>query len=170
MPSADGGWIWVPGKYQLPEVLPYRDGQYVPPGYHLEERPIKPAIITGWVLTAVPYITGLLVTATSGFPNRSALLVVPWAGPWLTLGLRENRCDTTYDDEYEDPPEDTGCMEDVAVGMVLVFDGMVQAAGGTLLLIGYTVTKTKMVRDAPAVSFTLRRMGAGYGLSAFGSF
>jgi len=168
MPSADGGWIWVPGKYQLPEVLPYREGQFVPHGYHLEERPIRAAIITGYVLTAVPYVIGALVASTSGFPNQSGFLLVPWAGPWITLGLRKNRCETSYDESYEETTDH--CVEDTAAGVALAFDGIIQAAGGTLLVVGYLVTKTKMVRDAPAVSFTLRPMGAGYGLSAFGSF
>lgn len=168
MPSPDGRYVWVPEGYELPPVMPYREGQPVPPGYHLEERPIRAALITGYVVTAVPYFTGLLIAATTGFPNRSAFLAVPWAGPWLTLGLRENRCEPeTYS---EDSTDADGCIEDAVASMVLIFDGVIQAAGGTLVLVGYLAPQTKLVRDAPAMSFTVRRMGAGYGLSAFGVF
>lgn len=168
MPSPDGRYVWVPAGYELPPVMPYREGQPVPPGYHLEERPIRAALITGYVITAVPYFTGLLIAATSGFPNRSIFLVVPWAGPWLTLGLRENRCDTeTYD---EDSTDADGCIEDAVAGFALVFDGLMQGAGGALVLVGYLAPQTKLVRDTPPVSFRVRRMGAGYGISAFGVF
>lgn len=163
--------VWMPGRYELPPVLPYREGQPIPPGYHLEERPLKGAIITGFVLTAVPYITGLLVAATTGFPNQSGFLVVPWAGPWLTLAARKNHCEPeTYEEAEASASDPENCVEDAAVGFALWMDGVVQAAGGTLLLVGYLVTRTKLVRDAPAVSFTVTPMGAGYGLSASGTF
>ena len=168
MPSPDGRYVWMPADYQLPPVLPYREGQPVPPGYHLEERPRRAALITGYVVTAVPYFTGLLIAGSGGFPNRSILLAVPWAGPWLTLGLREERCESeTYDDESTEAED---CVEDALAYVVLVFDGLIQAAGGALVLVGYLAPQTKLVRDTPPVSITVKPMGAGYGISASGAF
>lgn len=168
MPTPDGRYVWVPAGYELPAVMPYREGQAVPPGYHLEERPIRAALITGYVVTGVPYIVGLLVATTSGFPNQSAFLLVPWAGPWLTLGLRESRCETETSEDAT--TEGDGCIEDVAAGFALIFDGLIQAAGGALVLVGYLAPQTKLVRDAPPVSVTVQRVGTGYGVSAFGVF
>lgn len=161
MPAPDGGYVWVPGAYELPPTLPYREGQPVPPGYHVEERRSRGAIITGYILTGVPYGIGLLAAVSSNFTNSSGYLLVPWAGPWLTLGFRKNRCETS-----EDPAQ---CAEDMGVGMGLVMDGIVQGAGGVLLLVAHLAPYQKLIRN-DQVSFRFTPVGTGYGVGASGIF
>jgi hypothetical protein len=161
MPAPDGSYTWVPAGYQLPPVLPYREGQPVPPGYHVEERRSRGALITGYILTGVPYVIGLIAATSSNFANSSGYLLVPWAGPWLTLGFRKNHCETS-----SDPAE---CFEDMGVGMGLVFDGIIQGAGGVVLLAAYLAPRPKLVRDGQ-VSFRFTPVGTGYGVGASGRF
>src|SRR5690606_1057318 len=62
-----GSTTWVPAGYELPPVLPYREGQPVPAGYHLEERPSRGALTTGYLLTGIPYDIGLIAAFSGQF-------------------------------------------------------------------------------------------------------
>ena len=50
-----------------------------------------------------------------------------------------------------------------------MMDGIVQAAGGTFLLIGYLATKEYVVRDDLAYVITVAPVGSGYGLTFAGA-
>jgi hypothetical protein len=148
-----------------PDELPYREGAPIPAGYHREERLRTGLVTAGWIVTAIPYGIGLIAAAGSDFRNQSGWLAVPYAGPWLTIGRRDYSCDDSDD-------EDAGlkCFGDVFLVMGLVFDGLVQAAGGTMLLIGYTSPKTLLVRDDAKLHLRPMRIGSGHGLGIDGSF
>jgi hypothetical protein len=158
----------VPAGYQLPPVLPYKEGRPIPPGYRLEERPRRGLLITGYILSGVGYGIGLLGAYSSGFANKSGWMVVPWAGPWLTMGLRDyHDCDSVDDEETDDPLD---CSVDALVVFALFMDGMLQLGGGIPLLIGYTVKKKELVRQDASLHLLPTRVGDGYGLTALGSF
>jgi hypothetical protein len=129
-------------------------------------------VITGYILTGIPYGIGLLAAVGSNFTNKSGYLLVPWAGPWLTLGLRDSRCeDLESESDFDEAASDTwGCTEDAMVDWVLVMDGIIQAAGGAVLLAGYLATSPKLVRNEPGFALAPAPVGSGYGLSALGSF
>ena len=61
------------------------------------------------------------------------------------------------------------CAKDALLWAGLIIDGMIQVAGGTLLLVGYTATKRTLVRD-DAWRLTPMRVGTGYGVGALGMF
>jgi hypothetical protein len=65
--------------------------------------------------------------------------------------------------------EDEACLEEL-VAIPLIFDGIIQALGGTFLILGYTVTKEYVVRDDVGYFVTPMRVGSGYGVGAVGRF
>ena len=162
---------YPPPAYQrrpMPDELPYREGAPIPVGYHREERPRTGLITAGWIVTAIPYGVGLVAAAGSEFRNQSGWLAVPYAGPWLTIGRRDYSCDDSA--EESDANEGLKCFGDVFLVMGLVFDGLVQAAGGTMLLIGHTSPKTLLVRDEATLRVRPMHVGSGHGLGIDGSF
>ena len=172
MLTPEGRYAWLPGGYELPPVLPYEEGRPVPSGYHLEEEPRRGAVVTGYVLTGVPYGVGLAAAFSSEFANGGAYLAVPWAGPWLTLGMRQSKCkqDTASTSGTESDSDALGCAGDAAIVTSLIIDGILQAVGGTLLLTGYLITSQKLVRDPVAWQILPTRVGSATGLAAVGSF
>ena len=147
-----------------PDVLPYQGGP-VPSGYHLEERPRKGLIISGALLTGVPWAIGLAAVSGSNFPNSSGWLVVPALGPWLTLAARhDNRCssnDYCYDDGLNS-----------AARTMLVLDGLVQTAGAVMFVVGIASPAKVVARDLSYnLHFTPAMMGRlGYGGFLTGEF
>lgn len=154
---------------QAPPELPYKEGAPIPVGYHYEERPRKALVITGWILSGVGYGIVLSAAISSDFENQSGWLAVPFAGPWITLGRRNSSCN---DSDPNQEGDGTGweCLGDLFLGLGLIMDGMVQAAGGTLLLIGYTNPKTHVIRDGAKVNVQPMSVGSGHGLGVTGSF
>jgi hypothetical protein len=59
------------------------------------------------------------------------------------------------------------CVADIFVVMGLIFDGIVQDAGGALLLAGYVATKPGLVRNYAALRVPMR-IGSGMGVGAVG--
>ncbi|MDQ2644813.1 MAG: hypothetical protein M3020_13440 [Myxococcota bacterium] len=159
VPAGSASWA-----YDYPPVYPYRDGMPLPPGYHLEERPRRGLVIAGWLTAGIPYALGLTVAASADFGNESGWLAVPFVGPWLTLGRRDYGCD-----EREEGEEDRSCLEDTVVAP-LILSGIAQTAGGTLLLVGYLVTKNYAVRNDVSSVVLPSRVGSGYGLTWTGGF
>ena len=154
-------------RFRPAPVLPYKEGDPVPVGYHVEDRARKGPTVVGIILTAVPYGIGVMGATAASFRNSSGWLAVPYAGPWLTLGRRSYGCDG------EDRPgeESVDCVGDVFVTMGLVTSGLIQTAGGLLLIIGQTATKSVLVRDqAKTLIVTPTRIANGYGLSVGGAF
>ena len=150
-----------------PPTLPYREGQPIPHGYRLEEKPIKGLVVAGYVVTGVPYGIGLLAASGAEFRNESAWLGVPFVGPWLTLGFRDYVCEEHRRDDNEESLE---CLGEVFLTMGLIVDGIMQTTGGVLLLVGYTATKQKLVLEENALWIRPMRVGSGGGLAIEGLF
>ncbi|WP_437661933.1 hypothetical protein [Sorangium sp. So ce1182] len=119
-----------------PKVLPWREGQPVPPGYHPETRVRKGLVISGAIVFGTVYLFTALGGADAVYRGSSgyAPLFVPCAGPFLTLA-------TTRQDSLET--------------MGLVLDGLVQITGAALLLPGLLVPRTVLVRDDVSKAFVL---------------
>ncbi len=153
---------------------PYRAGQAVPPGYHVEEHGIKGLVIAGAITFGATYFMSLAVA-----PNRKYLnwLAVPLAGPYVAAERVED-CGEGYYDEvtgrWIDPPDDSDCVYDAdATAAMLRLDGFAQATGVALFAVGMLVRRQSLVRDPPPVALrvTPYRVGRnGYGLGVTGRF
>lgn len=173
-PPPAGGYVYPPpvyaypqGQAQPPPTKAYREGDPVPAGYHLEEHPRKGLVTAGYIVVGIPWGMGLLVASAGNFANSSGWLAVPVAGPWITMGQRHSSCSNDSDRSAKAGLE---CVGDVFVVMTLIMDGIMQATGGILLTIGYTATKTTLVRDDQAFRVTPMQIGSGYGFGAVGAF
>jgi hypothetical protein len=161
-------YAYPPQLYQPPAELPYREGAPIPLGYHREERPRKGLVTAGWIVTGIPYGLGLVAAVSADFDNASGWLAVPFMGPWLTLGRRHYSCGDS--DQNGDGREGLHCVGDIFAVMGLIMDGVIQAGGGTLLLIGYANPKTHVIRDDAKLQIRPMRLGSGHGLGMAGSF
>jgi hypothetical protein len=146
--------------------MPYDETKATPPGYHIEERARKGPIIAGAIVGGIPYVIGVNVAAASSFENHSYWLLVPGAGPFLTMATRDDSCDNTNDSSGDG----LECLGDVFITMFLVIDGLMQTTGAVLIGIGVGATKKWLVRDPAALHIGPRRIGTGYGLGAEGRF
>ncbi|KYF65048.1 hypothetical protein [Sorangium cellulosum] len=119
-----------------PKVLPWREGEPVPPGYQPETRVRKGLVISGAIVFGTVYLFTAIGGADAVYRGSSgyAALFVPVAGPFLTLA-------TTRQDDLET--------------MALVLDGLVQITGAALLLPGLLVPKTVLVRDDVGKAFVV---------------
>lgn len=156
-----------PGEAEgLPPRYIYREGTPIPSGYHLEELPRAGLVKAGFIVTGVAYSMGLIGAFSADFANESGWLALPFAGPWITIGRREYGCFGKR--RTEDGYDAAKCLGDTVV-LPLIFLGMAQAAGGTLLAVGYIATREWAVRDDDA-AFTVipAPVGSGYGLQLLG--
>jgi hypothetical protein len=180
LPPAPEGYQYVSTAraaqlgYEPPLELPYERGQLIPKGYRLTEEPRRGLIIGGFILSGIPYGIGALFATGANFENASGYMMVPFVGPWMTLGLRNYSCNDTNDDPSsteDDTDNSWGCLVDSMVIMVLVMDGILQAGGGAMILTGYLAPTRKLVRKS-ALTWSVgpRAIGTGYGLAAMGQF
>lgn len=160
----------VPWPYSggLPPVIPYRDGQPVPPGYRLESSGGSGLIAAGLIMGGVVYGASLVYAANAGFENGTGWLVVPVVGPWAAIGSRKIPCTSKT---VELKCIDAAGKELRAVAY-LTADGLFQAMGLTLLLAGTSAREQQLVRqDVAKVQFHPRSYGKdGFGLDAVGRF
>jgi hypothetical protein len=163
-----------PGAYpspywQAPETLPYRDGAPVPAGYRVEEKVRTGLVVAGGLVLGIPYLIGLSAVSTKDSNNGANWLLVPVIGPWLALGARKQVCTYKVSNTNTTVLDPVECTTDALAVTGLVFDGIVQTAGATLLVIGFALPKKVLVRqDIAQITFT--RIGSGYGVAAHGSF
>lgn len=138
---------WVPIPAQPPKERSYQPGTPVPPGYHVEERHPRWALITGASMLGSAYLTGLLVStdqvcttdyATNGTPSSSCHsrwgMLVPVVGPFVDMAQSNGRGDQQSTD---------------------VLIGIGQVAGAVFLIIGLATTTPKLVPDIPTAGLTL---------------
>jgi hypothetical protein len=103
---------------------------------------------------------------SAGFKNATPYLLVPFIGPWLTIGRRHySNCTKGIASN-----NDWGCATDAVVVIFLAMDGLMQAGGGAMLLTGYLATRKKLVRNNVAWTVTPSLIDSGYGLSVQGLF
>ena len=158
---------YPPASQQPPAVDPskWKEGDRVPPGYHVEERARRGMIIAGAITLGVPYVIGLSFASAADFENSSGWLAVPALGPWLTMAFREDQCDEA-EERFSD------CVSDGILRVYLTIDGLAQTAGAILLLVGIVDKKPRLVADEAArIVVTPTRIGStGYGLGIQGIF
>ena len=162
-----GSWESGPAPMHVP---PTRD-QGVPPGYELEEHTPSTPIVVGSVMMGVPYATGLGIAAAEDFANSSGWLAVPVLGPWLTLASRDNPCETAKD--AQEFNSDVGhCVAEPFVRGMLVLDGVLQATGAVVLIVGASSSEKRIVKkQEPRVVAMPAPVGrTGYGVGLLGSF
>lgn len=153
--------VYVPQSVALsgPRVIKdYEEGEPIPPGYHAETRVRSGLVVGGAVTFGVMYLLSVLVGAAISDTNRAFnnnkengdFLYVPVAGPFLQMTKTESS----------------------SGNVTLAIDGIAQAAGATMLIVGITSPKTVLVRnDLGEVRVMPMRMGdKGGGLGLVGTF
>ena len=158
--------------YGAPPVLPYRDGQPVPPGYRLEGTGGGGLIAAGLLIGGAVYAGGLIAAANSGFSNGTGWLALPIAGPWIAIGSRKIiGCDTVTEEQavegFEPISECKDAARDYASGVgFLTGAGIFQAVGLTLVALGISNRDYQLVRyDVAGFELTPKQLGAqGAGL------
>lgn len=141
--------------------LPYHAGDPVPPGYRLHARPRHGLIVGGSVLGGVPWALGVTAAVTSNFDDNTGYLFVPVLGPWLVMisGGAEDNCGVS-----------DVCTDRSFTRMILALDGLAQAAGAILIIVGVHEPERLLVRER-IVGVGPARLGRdGYGMSVHGSF
>lgn len=130
-PYATGGYAPAPypaPTYQVRREVPYDDGMTVPPGAVVVERSRRALWITGLTLFFSFYGLSVLVAASVN-DSEVTPLWVPLVGPWLTWAKLDSDADA-------------------GGRFVLALDGIGQAAGALLFVLGLTVTRRYVVYGA----------------------
>lgn len=157
--------VYMPQSVALsgPRIIrDYEEGEPIPPGYHAESRVRSGLVVGGAVTFGVMYLLSVLVGAAISDANKASkayggsggesgdLLYVPVAGPFLQMTKTESS----------------------SGNVTLAIDGIAQAAGATMLIVGITSPKTVLVRnDLGEVRVMPMRMGdKGGGLGLVGTF
>jgi hypothetical protein len=146
---------------------PWHPGEPAPPGYHVEDKPRAGLVTAGLIVTAIPYAFSVIAATAAQSANESGWLYVPFAGPWVTMGQRSYVCDFN---SRQSTGQSLECTGEIFLVMGLIADGVIQAAGGSLLLVGLLATKPELVRDNEGVRIAPMRIGTGYGAGLFGAF
>ena len=159
--------VYMPQSVALsgPRIIKdYEDGEPIPPGYHAETRIRSGLVVGGAVTFGCLYLLSVLVGAAISDANKSRsayggsssssdngdFLFVPVAGPFLQMTKTESS----------------------SGNVTLAIDGIAQAAGATMLIVGLTSPKTVLVRnDLGSVQVLPMKMGQdGGGLGLVGTF
>lgn len=152
--------VYMPQSVALsgPRIIKdYEEGEPIPPGYHAESRVRSGLVVGGAVTFGVMYLLSVLVGAAISDTNKAIggketgdLLYIPVAGPFLQMTKTESS----------------------SGNVTLAIDGIAQAAGATMLIVGITSPKTVLVRnDLGEVRVMPMRMGdKGGGLGLVGTF
>jgi len=146
-------------------VLPYNDGDPVPPGYHVERRHPKWMIGTGAGALAGGYLISLTIAALTGAsclpsdsicrdrdtgPSPNRALYIPLVGPFVVIAQGN-------------------AMKNLSS---LIFLGTSQVGGATLLALGFATYQSKLVPDWQAAKIKLLPLplAGGGELMVTGSF
>jgi hypothetical protein len=134
----------------------------------VEERYRKGLVVAGPILVGAPWMLGLLVASADNYANKSSWLAVPVLGPWITLGARHrSQCTTNSFGDCVNASVDS------TTQTFLVFDGLIQGAGATMLIIGLASPKKVLARDVAGIRLELTptQIGrTGYGAMLSGQF
>jgi hypothetical protein len=154
-----------PGQPAQPAPLAdddYTHGDPVPPGYHVETGPRRRMIIGGSIVLGVGHSCAVAAAGSGDFGWK---LTLPVLGPWITLATQDYKCTTNSSNSSIVFP---GCGRPI----FLVFDGVIQATGALLLVVGLSARTARLVPDNTAqVTISPVRLGrSGYGLGMAGVF
>ena len=160
-------------QWGRPAIIPYDEGDPMPPGYHLEDRIRKGPFVTGLAIGGAAYMLSVSIAAGDSFENQKGWLLLPAIGPWITLLARDDTCDvSTTTIGSVDEARDCAYEASSAAEVLLVFDGILQGTGLLLVTIGLAAPRTVLVRDdaAELVVQPVRVGRSGYGMGLSGSF
>jgi hypothetical protein len=132
-----------------PAVIPYEEGDEIPPGYHLESRVRRGPVIAGTILFATTYGINLLAASFTEDEDEELWLYVPGVGTWPLVG----NCSDGSDD---------GCE-------FLVLHSIAHTLGLGLLIYGVAAQRSVLVRES-AVIVVPARIGSGNGLLLHAGF
>ncbi|HYP77995.1 MAG TPA: hypothetical protein VER12_18615 [Polyangiaceae bacterium] len=171
-PKADGGPKLPPDTAMpfYPALLPYSSGLPVPPGYRVEHRAATGIIIGGLATLGIAYSTALVLGASSNFGDGTGWVAIPVIGPWAAIGARSYHCSN---DPLQANQCISGAFSEVQTIAVLSADGVIQAAGAVLFVVGLASGHDELVRTDLPVSFRVlpRTVGAdGVGIGLDGRF
>ena len=153
--------VYMPQSVALsgPRIIrDYEDGEAVPPGYHAETRIRTGLVVGGAVTFGVMYLFSVLAGSIINDANkgrygdgtRGDFLYIPVLGPFLQMTKTDSSSGNT----------------------TLVIDGVAQAAGVTMLIVGVSSPRTVLVRnDLAEVRISPMKVGEkGTGLGLIGTF
>jgi hypothetical protein len=146
-----------------PVTMEYEEDQPIPPGYHVKTK-IRAGLVGGgagvlgglWIISIFTGIFGNIGhEVTTGEKDAWTPMYVPIVGPFITISTAST---------------------DLSGGgtALLVVDGIAQAGGAAMLVLGLALPKKTLVRDAisfsPAPGVTVTPTFTGTGLGAVGTF
>jgi hypothetical protein len=130
-------YYYYPPQGALPAILPqamlpFEEGQTIPPGYELKARPVRSMVIAGSITFGVTYLISILTASTviasdSNDGKKFGPMFVPAIGPFITIGTTKS---------------------DGAGTLWLVLDGLAQTAGGAMLVYGLVAEEKFLERKA----------------------
>jgi hypothetical protein len=140
---------WVPVAPTPPKERPYTPGTPVPPGYHVEEKHPRWALIFGATMAGAAYLTALLYAEekvctlsnnnTGAFVsscNSRWAMGIPVVGPFVDMAQEGNSSNRTTD--------------------FLIGSG--EVAGVVFLVVGLATTTPKLVPDPVAPGYSVTPM------------
>lgn len=135
-------------------MLPYSDGDPVPPGYHVESRVRRGPIIAGAIMAGSTYFVNILIAGVEERSNdsRATYLYIPGIGTWAYV-----------DDACDNDNEDSGCQ-------FVVLHSLTHSIGLGLVIYGIAAPKTVLARDTASVRITPLVGNSLSGLAATGTF
>lgn len=159
----------VPNAYPIsprdygagPDTLGFREGMFIPPGYHLSTRPHRILLLSGVGMITAAYVLGLTIGAFEGFDNQKGWLFLPIAGPFIASSRRRN-CSTSS--------LDVCTVNDAGASTFLVIDGVVQGAGALTMLLAVAVQEKVLRRNDAGVIVAPSAIAGGAGVTALGRF
>jgi hypothetical protein len=161
----------------LPPLLPYKKGLPVPPGYRVVHRPATGLTVGGGLTFAAAYLAGLGLAASQKFENGTGYTAIPVVGPWAAIGGRSFKCSVPITANATGAAVQralNACVgqafDEVTTVVFLTADGLIQATGAVIFLIGLASGHDELVRsDLPKTAVTVFPEG-GMGVSVSGAF
>jgi hypothetical protein len=153
-----------------PALLPYRAGMPIPPGYRVEHRAAVGIIAGGLATFGIAYGTALVIGAKASFGDGTGWVAIPVIGPWAAIGARSYHCSN---DPLQANQCVSGAFSEVQTIAALSADGVIQAAGAVLFVVGLASGHDELVRTDLPVSLRVspRQVGAdGFGFGVDGHF
>lgn len=149
----------------------------MPAGYRVVHRPATGLTVGGGVTFAAAYLAGLGLAATQNFENGTAYTAIPVIGPWAAIGGRSFRCKVPITANATGAAVQralNACVgeafDEVTTVVFLTADGLIQATGAVLFLVGLASGREELVRkDLPKTAVTVFPEG-GFGVSVSGAF
>lgn len=148
----------------------------MPPGYRVVERSASGLTIGGGLTFLAAYAAGLGLAASQSFENGTGYTAIPVAGPWAAIGGRTFKCKAPVTTNTVQALQKAinkcvgTAFDEVTTVVFLTADGLVQATGAVIFLIGLGSGYQELVReDLPKTAVTFFPEG-GMGFSVSGNF